>query len=104
MDISADDVRHLEQLAALHLSDADRERMRGHLQRILGYMQQLAVIDIEGIEPTTHGHVSGGVVRPDTVRPSLPEEVVLQNAPEARGPFYRVPRFVGETETEAGDA
>lgn len=101
MSIDADAVRHLEALAALRLSDADRERLRGQLEHILEYMQQLGAIDVDGVEPTALVIESRNVLRPDVERPSLPVDVVLANAPETRGPFYRVPRFVGDAEAEA---
>jgi aspartyl-tRNA(Asn)/glutamyl-tRNA(Gln) amidotransferase subunit C len=101
MAIDADAVRHLEALAALRLSDADRERLRAQLEHILEYMQQLGAIDVEGVEPTALVIESRNVLRPDTVQPSLPVEAMLGNAPETRGAFYRVPRFVGDTEAES---
>jgi aspartyl-tRNA(Asn)/glutamyl-tRNA(Gln) amidotransferase subunit C len=101
MAIDADDVRHLEALAALRLSDEARRRMVADLQRILDYMQQLAAIDVEGVEPTAHAAAGGNVLRPDVVTPSLPVDDALRNAPDAKPPFYRVPRFVGESEAEA---
>ena len=102
MSIGPDDVRHLEALAALRLSDDARRRMVADLQHILAYMEQLAAIDVEGVEPTaTATSASGGnVLREDMVIPSLPVDVVLRSAPDARAPFYRVPRFVGD---EAAD-
>ena len=101
MEISEETVRHLEALAALRLSDADRARMRGHLARILEYMEQLRELDVSQVPPTYHVIESQNVLRDDVVRPSMPPEEVLGNAPDARGNFYRVPRFVGEAgETE----
>lgn len=101
MEISDADIRHLEALAALRLDDAARARMRGHLQRILEYVGQLEAIDVEGVPPTYHVIESSNVLRPDAVQPSLSVEDVLRNAPDARGGFYRVPRFVGEAEGPA---
>src|SRR5262245_60197047 len=101
MSIYADAVRHLEALAALRLSDADRERLGAQLEHILEYVEQLRAIDVEGVEPTALVIETRNVLRPDGVRASLSVETVLGNAPETRGAFYRVPRFVGDTETES---
>jgi aspartyl-tRNA(Asn)/glutamyl-tRNA(Gln) amidotransferase subunit C len=98
VDITEGTVRHLEALAALRLSDADRERMRAQLARILEYVEQLAALDVTDVPPTYHVISTQNVLRPDEVRPSLPPEDVLRNAPSTRGPFYRVPRFVGDAE------
>ena len=100
MAITDRDIRHLEALAALRLADADRERLREQLERILEYMQRLAAIDVDGVPPTFHVIDAENALREDRVHPSLPPEVALRNAPDARGSFYRVPRFVGEQEVE----
>ena len=96
MAITDDDVRKLEALASLRLSDSDRARMRAHLEHILEYMQALDAIDVEGIAPTSQVVEAANVLRADAVQASFPVETMLQNAPDARPPFYRVPRFVGE--------
>ena len=96
MAISDDDVRKLEALAALRLTDTDRARMRAHLAHILEYMRALDAIDVEAIAPTSQVVDAANVLRADAVEASLPVETMLQNAPDARPPFYRVPRFVGE--------
>lgn len=98
MEITDREVRHLEALAVLRLSEADRERLRGQLQRILDYMQQLAAIDVHDVPPTYHVIEAENVLREDRALPSLPLEVVLGNAPDARASFYRVPRFLGDSE------
>jgi aspartyl-tRNA(Asn)/glutamyl-tRNA(Gln) amidotransferase subunit C len=98
MRISEDAVRHLEALAALRLSDADRERMRAQLEHILEYMEQLNALDVTDVPPTYHVIPSQNVLRPDEARPSLPTEETFRNAPSARAPFYEVPRFLGEGE------
>jgi len=91
-------IRHLEKLAALRLEDAEREALRGQLERILVYVQQLEAIDVEGVPPTSQVIESTNVQRPDAVEPSLPVETMLANAPDRSGSFYRVPRFHGESE------
>lgn len=96
MAITDDDVRKLEMLAALHLSDSDRARMREHLEHILAYMRALDAIDVAGVPPTSQVVEAANVLRTDEERPSFPTDDMLQNAPDARPPFYRVPRFVGE--------
>jgi aspartyl-tRNA(Asn)/glutamyl-tRNA(Gln) amidotransferase subunit C len=91
-------IRHLEKLAALRLEDAEREALRGQLERILDYVRQLEAIDVAGVPPTSQVIESSNVQRPDVVEASLPVETMLANAPDRSGPFYRVPRFHGESE------
>jgi aspartyl-tRNA(Asn)/glutamyl-tRNA(Gln) amidotransferase subunit C len=96
VSISDWDIRHLEALAALRLGDSEREELRAQLERILDYVGQLEAIDVTGVPPTSHVQDPGTVWREDRVLPSLRPEEALANAPDKRGSFYRVPRFLGE--------
>lgn len=50
--ITTDDVRHLALLSNLQLSDDEIDNLRGDLENILGYIEQLGQLDTNGIEPT----------------------------------------------------
>jgi aspartyl-tRNA(Asn)/glutamyl-tRNA(Gln) amidotransferase subunit C len=92
--IQPEDVEHVARLARLALSDDEKERMRQQLDRILGYIAKLNELDTEGVEPTSHAVRLVNVMRDDEVRPSLPAEVMLANAPERAGELFRVPRII----------
>ena len=68
--------------------------MRQQLDRILGYIAKLNELDTEGVPPTSHAIRMVNVMRDDEVRPSLPPEEMLANAPERAGEFFRVPRII----------
>ena len=55
-----------------------------------------------GVEPMAHALPLHNVLRDDVVEPSLPLEQVLRNAPEADGPFFKVPKVIGGDEDSAG--
>ena len=88
------DVEHVARLARLALSDEELERMRAQFGRILGYIEKLNELDTEGVEPTSHAIRMVNVMRHDEVRPSLPPDVMLANAPDPAGEFFRVPRII----------
>tara|TARA_R100000365_G_C2693756_1_gene34689 strand:+ start:248 stop:538 length:291 start_codon:yes stop_codon:yes gene_type:complete len=50
--ISSDDVRHLARLSSLQLDDKEVEALQTDLTNILEYIEQLAELDTEGVEPT----------------------------------------------------
>jgi aspartyl/glutamyl-tRNA(Asn/Gln) amidotransferase C subunit len=91
-------IRHLEKLAPCGLEDDERESAARPAGAHLGYVQQLEAIDVDGDPPTSQVIESTNVQRPDVVEASLPVETVLANAADRSGPFYRVPRFHGESE------
>ena len=94
MRLSPEEVDHIALLARLDLSPAERERAANELSQILGYFEKLTELDTEGVEPMAHVLPVENVLRPDVVRPSLPREAALQNAPEAADGMFQVPRVV----------
>jgi len=94
--ISLEEVEHVARLARLELSEADKERMRRELDRILSYIDKLRALDTEGVEPTSHAVPMTNVMREDATRPSFPHDEMLANAPERSGDFFRVPKIIEE--------
>ncbi|HXD98016.1 MAG TPA: Asp-tRNA(Asn)/Glu-tRNA(Gln) amidotransferase subunit GatC [Candidatus Acidoferrum sp.] len=92
--ISREDVEHVARLARLALSEAEVERMREQLSGILAYIDTLRALDTTGVEPTSHAVPLLNVMRDDDVRPCLPQDVALANAPERSDAFFRVPRII----------
>lgn len=88
------DVKYVAHLARLSLS-ADEERKIGQqLNEVLGYVEKLKEVDVSGVEPTAHAFPMVNVVRTDKVRPSLPREEALRNAPAQANGLFMVPKIV----------
>ena len=88
------DVDHVARLARLHLSDAEKARMREQLAKILTYIDALQALDTEGVAPTTHAVPVTNVMRDDETRPCLAQAEMLANGPERANEFFRVPRII----------
>jgi aspartyl-tRNA(Asn)/glutamyl-tRNA(Gln) amidotransferase subunit C len=95
MAISPEEVRKVALLARLLLSQEEIEQMSGELSRILQYMEVLRSVDTSGVEPMAHPLEILNVFRPDELRPSLPREEALANAPKHDGECYLVPAVLG---------
>ncbi|MFP5503891.1 MAG: Asp-tRNA(Asn)/Glu-tRNA(Gln) amidotransferase subunit GatC [Candidatus Sericytochromatia bacterium] len=92
--IQQDDVRHIAKLARLQLEERELALYTDQLGRILGFFDQLAQIDTAGVPVTAHPLPVTNAFREDVVRPSLPLEKVLANAPEREGDAFRVPKIL----------
>ena len=90
MQLSLDEVDHVAALARLGLTDEERDRLRDQLSTILGHISALNRLDTEAIPPTAQVVALTNVMREDEVRPSLPREAVLANAPRQRDGFFEV--------------
>ena len=100
--VTPDLVRHVARLSRLALDEAHVARYRGQLDSILGYVAKIGEVDVSEVEPMAHAAPLSNVLREDVAGPALAREKVLQNAPEADGPFFKVPKVIGGDEDSAG--
>ncbi|MDG0994823.1 MAG: Asp-tRNA(Asn)/Glu-tRNA(Gln) amidotransferase subunit GatC [Akkermansiaceae bacterium] len=88
------DVRYVANLARMDLSEEECTIFQGQLNAILGYIEKLQDVDIEGIDPTAHNSPVFAGLREDTSRPALSQDDLLRNAPESALGQIRVPKVV----------
>ena len=88
------DVEHIAHLARLRLSQEEKEKFGAQLSSILTYVEKLNELDTSGVEPTSHVLAMANVLREDALRPSLPTDEALLNAPDRTDDFYRVPKII----------
>ena len=89
--IDREQVLHVARLARLELTDDEVERMSGELTGILGHIEKIGELDLEGVPPTSHVVEVTNATRPDEPRPSWPRELVLEQAPAVRDDGFEVP-------------
>ena len=94
--LSRTDVEHVAHLARLGLTDAELTRLEGQLNHILDQYAILAELPTDDIPPTAQTIELENILREDVVRPSLPVEAVLANAPARDGDFIVVPAILDE--------
>lgn len=96
MPLTREQVEKVSLLARLKLTDAELETMTAQLGAIVGYVEQLAELDTESVEPMAHAVELSNVFRPDEVRPSLDRSTMLAGVPATDGEFYLVPAVLGD--------
>jgi aspartyl-tRNA(Asn)/glutamyl-tRNA(Gln) amidotransferase subunit C len=99
MKLTREEVLRVAELAHLELSEADAETYRGQLDSILEYVGKLNELDLTGIEPMAQVLFSPddpnqSALRDDVVRPCDAGEAILNQAPAARKPYFRVPKVI----------
>ncbi len=94
--LSRSDVEHVAHLARLGLTDAEQTRLEGELNHILDQYATLAELPTDDIPPTAQTIELENILREDVVKPSLPVEAVLANAPARDGDFIVVPAILDE--------
>jgi aspartyl-tRNA(Asn)/glutamyl-tRNA(Gln) amidotransferase subunit C len=89
--IGREQVLHVAKLARLWLGDDEIEKMSTELSGILGHIEKIEELDLDGVEPTSHVVTLENVLRADEPRPSWPREKILEVAPDAGDGGFRVP-------------
>ena len=94
--LSADDVRRLARLARLDLDEEEVRLFARQLGDILDFARQVQAVDTTGA-PAPADAVPATPLRPDAVRPSLPKDDVIGEAPAADPStgLFTVPRVLG---------
>ena len=88
------DISRIAHLARLSLTSEEERQMGAQLEKVLGYVEQLKRVNVDGVEPTAHAFPLTNVFRADEVRPSLPHEEAMSNAPAKANGLFIVPKIV----------
>jgi len=90
MKLSREEVLHIARLARVALTEEEITRMSEQLSNLLEHFQVLQEVDTTDVPPTAQSVELRSVMREDEVKPSLPPENVLANAPQREGDYFRV--------------
>lgn len=94
MSIDAEQVRHVAKLARIAMSAAEVEAMVPEFNNILQWVEQLAEVDTEGVEPLTAVIANDLRLRDDVVNDGDVRDDLLKNAPDAQHGFFAVPKVI----------
>jgi aspartyl-tRNA(Asn)/glutamyl-tRNA(Gln) amidotransferase subunit C len=94
MSLDPATVRRIAKLARIRVEDAEVARLQGELNGILGWIEQLNEVDVEGVAPLTGGAQIAMRMREDVVTDGAYPERILANAPDRAGAFFAVPKVV----------
>lgn len=87
-------VRRIAALARIRVEEDELPRLQNELNGILGWIEQLNEVGIEGVEPLTGAAHMALKMREDTVTDGGYPEKILANAPDRAGSFFAVPKVV----------
>ena len=88
------DIKYVANLARIALTPDEDAKLGAQLGDILGYIKQLEELDVTDVEPMAHAVPLANVLRADEVRPSIPQEAALANAPKQANGLFIVPKIV----------
>ena len=97
MSLHTEDVRKVARLARIRMDDPELDRMAPRLSKIIDFVEQLAGVDTDNVEPLSNVVDITLALRDDVVNDGDCAEKILKNAPEDTQGYFVVPKVV-ETE------
>ena len=94
MRLTREDIESVAYLSRLELSEEEKEKFTGQINRLLENFEKLQELDTDNVEPTSHVIPVYNVFRKDESRPSLPADEVISNGPQVAENCFVVPRVV----------
>ncbi len=94
MSIDTATVRHIAHLARIAVTDDEVERLKGEINDVLAFVEQLSEVDVAGVAPMTSVTPMPMKKRPDVVTDGEIADDIMKNAPAVQDHFFLVPRVV----------
>lgn len=94
MSIDEGTARQVAKLARIKVEDSALPALAKEFSTILGFIEQLNEVDVDGVEPMTSVTPMRLKRREDVVTDGNQQAAVLKNAPDAREGFFAVPKVV----------
>ncbi len=94
MPVDAATVRRIAHLARIAVAEDEVEHLKGELNAMLAFVEQLSEVNVDGVEPMTSVTPMAMKKRHDVVTADDDAEAVLKNAPQSEDNFFLVPKVV----------
>ncbi len=94
MSVDAQTVRRIAHLARIAVADDEVDHLRGEINAILAFVEQLSEVNVDGVEPMTSVTPMVMKKRADVVTDGDNADAVLRNAPMTEGNYFLVPKVM----------
>jgi len=94
MEVTEALIDKLAKLARLSFNKQEKADIRADLERMIGFVDQLRALDLEGVEPLMHMSEADNVWREDQVKGEISRDEALSNAPAHTDQFFTVPKVI----------
>jgi aspartyl-tRNA(Asn)/glutamyl-tRNA(Gln) amidotransferase subunit C len=91
MEVNDKMIDHLSHLARLEFNGVERERIKSDLQKMIGFVDQLSQVDVQGVEPLIFMTDTENVLREDIQKDTITQAEALKNAPVHDSDYFKIP-------------
>jgi len=94
MSVDANTVRRIAHLARIAVAEDEVEHLKGELNAMLAFIEQLSEVKVEGVEPMTSVTPMAMKKRADAITDGGIAEDIVRNAPASDDNFFLVPKVI----------
>lgn len=94
MEVNDQLVEKLAHLSRLQFNESEKTEIKNDLQRMIGFVEKLNELNLDGVEPLMHMSEEMNVLREDEIKGSVSREEALKNAPLHDDQFFKVPKVI----------
>ncbi|MFN3659079.1 MAG: Asp-tRNA(Asn)/Glu-tRNA(Gln) amidotransferase subunit GatC [Pseudolabrys sp.] len=94
MSVDADTVRRIAHLARIAVKEEEVEHLKGELNAMLAFVEQLSEVDVTGVEPMTSVMPMAMKKRRDEVTDGEIAADIVKNAPQSDDNYFLVPKVI----------
>ena len=94
MSVDEATVRRIAHLARIAVRDDEVPPLRGELNAMLAFVEQLSEVNVDGVEPMTSVTPMAMKKRQDVVDDGDIADDIVKNAPATENHFFLVPKVV----------
>lgn len=94
MEVNDQLVEKLAHLSRLQFNDSEKAEIKNDLQRMIGFVEKLNELNLDGVEPLMHMSEEMNVLREDEIKGSVSREEALKNAPLHDDQFFKAPKVI----------
>lgn len=94
MSVDKDTVKRVAHLARIKVSEEEAANLQDELNAILGFVEQLNEVDVDGVEPMTSVTPMAMKKRKDEITDGAKSDDIVANAPASEDHYFLVPKVV----------
>lgn len=94
MQVTDELIDKLARLSMLNVSAEERERVREDLEKMIGFIDRLREVNVDGVEPLLHMSQAMNAFRSDEPGSMLEHDIALRSAAHQDGQYFLVPRVI----------
>tara|TARA_B100001758_G_scaffold105218_1_gene90134 strand:- start:54520 stop:54822 length:303 start_codon:yes stop_codon:yes gene_type:complete len=87
-------IDNLSRLAKLKFNKESSEKMKEDLETILGFIEKLAEVNTDNVEPLVYMSSEVNSLREDEISNEVSQKNALKNAPQKDSDYFKVPKVL----------